>query len=121
MTSEETERSAFTVRPYTVTRGRTRTDVDLALETMVKASETGMNPPGSIMHESRQILTMAENALSVAEVSAHLKVPLQVAKVLIGDLVESGHLATHALTDSSPDERPDLRLLERVLDGLQTL
>ena len=109
--SSDDERSSFTVRPYTVTRGRTRTDVELALETMVRATDSGRDPSNNVMHESGQILAMAGEALSVAEISAHLKVPLQVAKVLIGDLVESGHLETHALTASNTDERPDLRLL----------
>jgi hypothetical protein len=47
--------------------------------------------------------------------------PIGVARVLVADLVESGHLRMHAtLTDRSSvaDQR---RLIERTLDGLRAL
>ena len=40
-----------------------------------------------------------------------------VAKVLLSDLVDSGHIATHAAV--SHTARPDVKLLKDVLDGLR--
>ena len=55
--------------------------------------------------------------ISIAEISAHLSIPLGVARVLVGDMAEEGFLTSY----KPRDERPDLKLLERVLDGLQAL
>lgn len=53
---------------------------------------------------------------SVAELSAHLSLPVSVLRILLADLLESGHISTQQrITDSTAD-RP---LLERVLAGLR--
>ncbi len=58
---------------------------------------------------------------SVAEVSALVKMPIGVVRVLLGDLVQEGLVRVQAtLTDSSStDERRDL--IERTLRGLRAL
>ena len=58
---------------------------------------------------------------SVAEVSALVHMPIGVVRVLLGDLIEQGHVRVQAtLTeDSSQDERREL--IERTLRGLRTL
>ena len=58
---------------------------------------------------------------SLAEVSALLSMPIGVVRVLVGDLVQQGHLRVQAtITDeSSVDERRDL--IERTLRGLRSL
>jgi len=108
------------VRPYLVTKGRTRSDVELSLETLVQASSEDEKNRSSLSVESAEILTMSAEAISLAEISAHLKLPLQVVRVLVGDLVEQGQLSMHQAT-TDDNQRPDLALLERVLDGLQSL
>ncbi len=121
--SDQTEvpPSPLRVRPYLVTRGRTRAEVELEIETMVKI--TG-GPTGAadrkFVSEARAILGLCVNPQSIAELSAHLHLPLQVVKVLAADLVVAGRLGTHSGSTAS-DGRPDLALLERVLDGLQSL
>jgi uncharacterized protein DUF742 len=58
---------------------------------------------------------------SIAEIASYAALPIGVIRVLVGDLVESGHLRVHAtLTDRSTvvDRR---RLIERTLDGLRAL
>lgn len=107
------------VRPYTMTRGRTSAEVDITIETMVV---TVAAPAGAAagIGESAAILGLCAEPLSVAEISAHLRLPLQVAKVLVGDLLVSGSLSSHQGA-AKPDDRPDLALLERVLEGLQNL
>ena len=58
-------------------------------------------------------------SMSVAEISAYLSVPLGVARVLVGDMTEEGYVDFNRGRPSG--DRPDLKLLERVLDGLQAL
>lgn len=111
--------SPLRVRPYTVTRGRTRAEVDLGIETMIQS--TAAEVAGQrLVTEAKAIVELCQTPQSIAEISAHLKLPLQVVKVLAGDLVLSGNVATHVGSTQS-DGRPDLALLERVLDGLQSL
>jgi DNA-binding IclR family transcriptional regulator len=55
--------------------------------------------------------------VAVAEVAAHLKLPVAVTKVLLADLVDCG-----ALTTKPPEfhhNPTDRALLEAVLDGLR--
>ena len=68
--------------------------------------------------ERGQILVLLSTPQSAAEISARLRLPLGVARVVLGDLVDEGFLALNTRSSSG---RPDLRLLERVLDGLQAL
>ncbi len=127
--------TSLRVRPYTVTGGRTRTDIDLEIETMIQATNqtpsragtrAGSTAPGpqadgrALVSEARSILELCATPLSIAEISAHLGLPLQVVKVLVGDLINAQLVATHSAAPA-PGARPDLALLERVLDGLQRL
>lgn len=112
--------SRLRVRPYTVTRGRTDTEVALGVETMVRVTAGGDSGTKNVASESRAILELCTEPLSIAEISAHLKLPLQVVKILVGDLVAAGRLGTNT-GSAQADGRPDLALLERVLDGLQSL
>jgi hypothetical protein len=112
--------SSFRVRPYLLTGGRTRSDVALPLEAMVHVTELGRVRTPHLGHELRDIAQLCHQPQSVAEISAHLRIHLQVARILVGDLIGEGLVAVHKATQR-PTDRPDLRLLERVLDGLQSL
>ena len=107
------------VRHFTLTAGRAHTDVEIPLEaTIRKLSLVDDTPPPGGVHG--RILEMCDTK-SLAEVSANLSMPIGVARVLVGDLVEQGHLRIQAtITDeSSYDERRDL--IERTLRGLRSL
>ena len=119
--TEQTETTAplLRVRPYTVTGGRTSASVQLEIETMIKRVD-GRAVDGGLVPESRSIVDLCHQPLSIAEISAHLHLPLQVVKVLTGDLMTAGLVASHNPT-AQPNGRPDLALLERVLEGLQSL
>ena len=111
--------SALRVRPYTVTGGRTRTEVDLEIETMIRATPNTAADQG-LVSEARALVDLCATPPSIAEISARLRLPLQVIKILAGDLVMAGRVQTYTGSGNS-DGRPDLALLERVLDGLQAL
>ncbi len=109
------------VRPYTLTAGRTDSRVDLPVEAPV-AAVAGIPAPGWPGDDVRaQILAMCAGRPSVAEIAAHLCLPLGVARVLVGDLVMQGYVAVHAtLADAATaDERREL--IGRTLRGLRAL
>lgn len=106
------------IPPYTLTGGRTVSNVHLEVETMVVARPMGISSSFELQPEHHQIIELCATAQSVAEISALLGLHLGVARVLTGDLIENGYLD---INHETVNERPDLRLLERVLDGLQTL
>ncbi len=121
--TEQTEAtsSPLRVRPYTVTGGRTRAGVELEIETMIRSTGgVARTTDRPLVREARTLLQLCSTPLSIAEISAHLDLPLQVVKVLAGDLVLAGRATTHVAAAQS-NGRPDLALLERVLDGLQSL
>jgi len=93
----------------------------LALETIVRVTPRGEASSADLNTERRQICEMCADPTSIAEVSAHLKLPLGVVRVLVGDMVTEGLLDCNVPVVAGDDTRPDLRLLERVLDGLQAL
>jgi hypothetical protein len=109
------------VRPYTLTAGRTDSRVNLPLEAPIEAilSDKPRRWPGNDVRG--QICAMCANNPSVAEIAARLSLPVGVARVLIGDLVSSGHLRVRTtLSDqSSIDERREL--IGRTLRGLRAL
>jgi Protein of unknown function (DUF742) len=112
---------AFRVRSYVITQGRTRSAVDLPLETLVRVTPQGVSAAPRLALERKQIVSLCNAPISIAEISAHLRVPLGVARVLVGDMAEQGLLKSYQPQHAKTGERPDLKLLERVLDGLQAL
>src|SRR4051794_26947741 len=108
---------ARVVRPYTLTGGRTAPKVELPFEATLRREAGGVEPTDANL---LQILTVCDKR-SVAEVSAHVHMPIGVVRVLLGDLIEQGHVRVQATlnADSSSDERREL--IERTLRGLRTL
>jgi hypothetical protein len=115
------EGPAFRVRSYVLTQGRTRSSADLPLETLVKVSAQGQTAAPRLALERKKIVALCSSPISIAEISAHISVPLGVAKVLVGDMTEEGFLTSYKPQHAQAGEKPDLKLLERVLDGLQAL
>ena len=117
--SSDSANGRMRVRPYAITGGRTRSTTDIPLETIIVTTLAGQDARPRLTLERERIVEMCERPLSLAEISAYLHVPLGVAKVLVGDLTEEGFVE---FTRPAPaGDRPDLKLLERVLDGLQAL
>ncbi|RCW43589.1 uncharacterized protein DUF742 [Halopolyspora algeriensis] len=108
------------MRPYARTRGRTRAEYDLAIETLVSTSERGRTQAAQSKPEHRSICGLCTDARSVAEISAHLRLPLGVVRVLVGDMAGLGLVQIH---DSGMvvGDRPSMEFLERVLSGLRKL
>ena len=109
------------VRPYTLTAGRTKASVALPLEAPIEADKSAGNgrwPPNDIRED---IVALCANRPSVAEIAARLDVPLGVARVLVGDLVQWGYLRALTTLDDSSSMEERQELIGRTLRGLRTL
>lgn len=110
------EQAGRLVRPYTVSDGRTRPSVHLDLLSLVMTTGRAPKAAGP---EHAQALGLCLLPLSVAEVSAQLRLPVVVTKVILADLVACDAMTTRA---PRPAANPkDRDLLEKLLDGLQRL
>ena len=101
--------------------GRVRSSTDLPLETIVRSRPDATTDPATMTVERRAICTLSADSMSIAELSAHMSIPLGVVRVIVGDMVTEGILFSHRTPARGDSGRPDLRLLERVLDGIQAL
>jgi hypothetical protein len=107
------------VRPYAMTGGRTRpTHDDLEIEALVSTLWVE-EPTPKLTVEQRAIAALCHDILSIAEVSARLHLPLGVIRVLVGDMADEHLVMVHRPAHGG--DRPDLAVLERVLDGLQSI
>ncbi|MEV4598698.1 DUF742 domain-containing protein [Amycolatopsis sp. NPDC049253] len=108
------------VRPYARTRGRTRSDHNLALEALVSTSDDGRRYRGVRSIEHRRICDLCLDTRSVAEIAAHLHLPLGVVKILVGDMADIGLVLIHQ-TELVLGDRSSRDFMERVLQGLRNL
>ena len=113
------------MRPFFLTRGRTWSD--LPVEAMVQAAR----PPGQprragapmragdrpLPPEYAGILQLCAVPRAVAEVAARMRLPLGVARVLVGDLARAGMVSVGARASGDID----LALLDRLISGVERL
>jgi hypothetical protein len=105
------------VRPYAVTGGRTSPAHPLDLMSLVRATRTV--PDGVLDPEHLQVLEMCRvEVCTIAEVAAYIRRPVQVAKILVSDLIRLGVVVPRI---DGPPDRPHNQVLEKLLDGLQNL
>jgi hypothetical protein len=106
-------------RPYAVTGGRAEPRYHLAMETLVSSATVVADDLTMLTPEQESIIMLCRSVRSVAEISALLRVPLGVARVLTADLADEGLVRLDV--PRLEEGRPDLTLLERVLSGLRRL
>ncbi|MFG1809465.1 DUF742 domain-containing protein [Streptomyces sp. NPDC049040] len=122
-----TDRRTGRVRPYSLTGGRTRFGHVLLVETFVATVEgpDEQHAPARggwaerVLPERRAIVELCRRMRSVAEISALLRMPLGVVRVLVSDLADQGRIRVYGTGHGSGS--PDRALLERVLSGLRRL
>ena len=105
-----------TLRPFVITSGRTdAADPAIGMETQVT-----LNPaagPVRLSPEMRAIVGLCVEPVSVAEISARLRLHLGVTRILVGDLRAAGQLDVHVLDN----ETPDPETIMRVIRGLRAI
>lgn len=102
------------IRPFLLTRGRTRPKDDgLRLETLIVARPDADST--QLRFEARRIVELSRRPISLAEVAAALRIPIGVARVLVGDLIDD------AAVTAVVGEELSVRLLERIRDRVRAL
>jgi hypothetical protein len=108
------------VRPYAVTRGRTRSQGrQLDLVAVVVGAAPSKMDRRWLEPEHLRLLSRCRQPITVADLAADLELPLGVVRVLIGDLRDKGlaRVSTPAPSEFARDEA----VLRMVLDELHTL
>jgi uncharacterized protein DUF742 len=105
-----------TLRPFVITSGRTDgADPDIGMETQVTVVHAAV--PMRLSPEMRAIVALCSEPLSVAEISARLRLHLGVTRILVGDLRAAGQLDVHVLDNDTPDPET----IMRVIRGLRAI
>lgn len=113
------------VRPYAMTGGRTIPGpghVRFDLIALVMVDERGApDAEDSLLGpEHRTLLSLCRcETRSVAELAAEADLPVGVVRVLLGDLLEAGHVKVSSPVP--PARLPDERILREVIEGLRAL
>ncbi|RKN38915.1 DUF742 domain-containing protein [Micromonospora endolithica] len=108
-------------RPFVLTAGRVAgADPAIGLETQVTARPAGSwtTPPTRLAPELQAIVALCAEPISVAEISATMRMHFGVTRVLVGDLRAAGHLDVHV---GVADEALDPDIILRVIDGLRAI
>jgi len=105
------------VRPYLVTGGRVHDGLG-DFSTVYALTAWGRVRLESLTFESRQIAEMCNEAQSVAEISAHLRLPLGVVTVLARDLSTAGYFSA---ASTAIDPGSDITLITRLIHAVHAL
>ena len=104
------------LRPFVITSGRVDgLDPAIRMETQVTTHPGAL--PARLPREKRAIVMLCVEPMSVAEISARLRLHLGVTRILVGDLRAAGHLDVHVLENDFPDPET----IMRVIRGLRAL
>ncbi|HWC83167.1 MAG TPA: DUF742 domain-containing protein [Pseudonocardiaceae bacterium] len=95
--------------------------MELAVEALVQATTEGGAVPYHSANPGSMVIELCRQPRSVAEVAALMAVPLGVARVLIGDLIEAGYVDVRSTLSENATWDQRHELLERVLGGLRKL
>lgn len=108
------------VRPFIMTGGRTSSTrhTTLRLESLVER-RTGSAVTATMPSEQRSVLGLCDRAISVAEISSELGIVVGVMQIIIGDLVDSGHLVVFEDAPAGSDD--ELDILTRITDKIRSL
>jgi len=110
------------LRPFVLTAGRVDgVDHDINVETQVTSNldpDAARYVAAGLPSELRAIITLCDAPMSIAEISARLRLHLGVTKILVSDLRAAGHLEIHRV--NLPDHHSPETIM-RVIRGLRAL
>jgi hypothetical protein len=108
------------VRPYALTRGRTRhSGESFDLVATVMATGARIADPTALGPEHMSVLQLARAPTTVADIASDVDLPLGVVRILLADLRELGLVAIRMPVTMA--ERVDKQTLREVLNGLRGL
>lgn len=104
------------LRPFIVTRGRTRAAAGIAMESLVERGVEVDDAEARLDSTQRRIWEVLTQMQSVAEISALVELPLGVVLVLVGDMAEADLVQVHATAALD-----DIHLVRKLIDGVRAL
>ncbi|MFE6691958.1 DUF742 domain-containing protein [Streptomyces sp. NPDC057743] len=107
-------------RLYTVTGGRSRSADDHALD-LVTLIVAESDPTPGMQSEHARILTLCRRPTAVVEISAELRLPVSVVRILLSDLLDRGKATARHPRVLASAQLPHADLLKEVLDALHRL
>jgi len=108
------------VRPYALTRGRTRhSGESFDLVATVVSTGARLSDPTALGPEHLSVLQLARAPTTVADIASDVDLPLGVVRILLADLRELGLVAIRMPVTMA--ERVDKQTLREVLNGLRGL
>ncbi|MFG1943993.1 DUF742 domain-containing protein [Nonomuraea sp. NPDC048826] len=111
---------ASVVRSHTVTGGGALPERSHLDEATLLIADPRRSPAGLPAHAHRTMTLCLPGVLSVAEVAHHLRLPGAVVKVVVSQLIDSGHLSARAPYVPTAGQY-DAAFLQQVLDALHKL
>ncbi|MFD8394807.1 DUF742 domain-containing protein [Streptomyces sp. NPDC059680] len=112
------------VRPYTVTRGRTRPSGAHAIDLMSRVTALDADAPGRDVDHARAALLdlIRRGPRPVVELAADADLPLTVLRVLLGDLAEAGLIRIDApRRHAAGGPTADPSLLREIVERLREI
>ncbi|MQY39128.1 hypothetical protein SRB17_71500 [Streptomyces sp. RB17] len=111
------------VRPYTVTRGRTRPAGAHPIDLMSRVTALDTDVPGPDVDHARAALLdlIRRGPRPVVELAADADLPLTVLRVLLGDLAEAGLIRVDEPRRPAGDPATDPRLLQEIVRLLREI
>lgn len=105
------------VRPYLVAGGATTSQVSgLAIESLVSRTDIDH---GALRFESREMIARSARPISIAELSAGMRMPLGTTLALAGELISAGHLDAHrTMADNA---MTDIDIMTRIINRVRQL
>ncbi|MFG1705076.1 DUF742 domain-containing protein [Nonomuraea sp. M3C6] len=110
------------IRLFGLTGGRARPQGEafdlVAIVTTVGAG-SGSHEPPDLIPEHREVLSLCRAPTPVADVAAHLRLPLNITRVILGDLRREGLITIERPRPAA--QTIDERIYREVLHGLRSL
>ena len=106
-------------RLYTITAGRSHAAGNaFDLVTLILSKS---DPAPGMQSEYVKILQMCRRPVAVVEISADLRLPVTVVKILLRDLLDAGSITVRQPAADFETQQPDITTLKQVLVGLKKL
>lgn len=108
------------VRPYALTRGRTRPPgLSLGLIDLVAAhAQSDIDVRRVLGPEHKRLIDLCQRPVTVVDLASEIDLPLGVVRVLLGDLYELGQVS---VVSAASRPTPEESVIRSVLDGLRSL
>jgi len=107
------------VRPYAMTRGRATAKNRFNVISLVTATRSAPPLEVGIGPEHVSIVNLCQQPLALAEVAAHLSLPLVTVRVLLDDLLTRN--LVQVSDPAPPATLPDDSVFEALINGLRAL